>query len=199
MDYRITKIKTKDKQFGMPVSVSLDEAVKRMASDKHAQAVEDIAHDVTRSLILKKEKGWESPGVKGIDDLPCLIFSATFGRQGLQDYRQPTGLVLLSADYGVDLHRMQVIRDSAVQLPQTVLVFRSVSRRSLKIIVRCRPKEGELPQTAESYEQFLSDAQQQAAKYYSAFCDCQIRLEEESLHRGCRMSQDSQLYYNPDA
>ena len=199
MEFRITKIKTKDHQFGTPVSISLDEVVKRMASDKHAQAVEDIAHGVTRSLILKKEKGWEGFGIKGMDDLPCLIFSATFGRQGLQDYRQPTGLVLLSADYGLDMHRMQAIRESAIQMPQTVLVFRSVSRRSLKIIVRCKPKEGDLPQTAESYEQFLSDAQQQAGKYYSAFCDCQIRLEEESLHRGCRMSQDSQLYYNPDA
>ena len=51
-------------------------------------------------------------------------------------------------------------------MPQTVLVFRSVSRRSLRIIVLCKPKEGELPQTAEDYEQFLQEAQQQAAKYY---------------------------------
>ena len=115
MEYRITKIKTKDHQFGTPVSISLDEVVKRMASDKHAQAVEDIAHGVTRSLILKKEKGWEGFGIKGMDDLPCLIFSATFGRQGLQEYRQPTGLVLLSADYGLDMHRMQAIRESAIQ------------------------------------------------------------------------------------
>jgi predicted P-loop ATPase len=199
MEYHITKIKVKDNSFGTPVSTSLDEIVERMLSDKNAQAVEDIAKFVTYSLIQKQDKGRESYGIKGMSDLPYLIFSATFGRQGLQEFRQPTGLVLLSVDYGLDVQRMQAIRDLAVQLPQTVLVFRSVSRRSLKIVVHCKPKEGNLPQTAEDYERFLGEAQQQAALYYGAFCDCQIGLKAESLQRGCRMSQDPQLYYNRDA
>ena len=199
MEYRITKIKVKDNSFGKPVSTSLDEIVERMQSNKNAQAVEDIAKFVTYSLIEKQEKGWENYSIRGMDDLPYLIFSATFGRQGLQEFRQPTGLVLLSVDYGLDMQRMNDIRTQAIQMPQTVLVFRSVSRRSLKIIVLCKPKEGELPQTAEDYELFLQEAQQQAAKYYSAFCDCQINLKAESLQRGCRMSQDAQLYYNRDA
>ena len=199
MEYRITKIKAKDNRFGTPVSTSLDEIVERMQSDKHAQTVDDIARFVTFSLIQKQEHGWGNYSIRGMDDLPYLIFSATFGRQGLQDFRQPTGLVLLSVDYGLDVQKMQAIRELAIQLPQTVLVFRSVSRRSLKVVVSCKPKGDDLPLTAEDYERFLGEAQQQAAKYYSAFCDCQIGLKEESLSRGCRMSQDSQLYYNPDA
>jgi hypothetical protein len=66
-------------------------------------------------------------------------------------------------------------------------------------VVRCLPKEGTLPQDAAGYEQFLKDAQQQAAKYYGVFCDCKIGVKEESLRRGCRMSQDEELYYNPEA
>ena len=199
MEYRITKIKTKEDGFGSPVSTSLGDIVSRMRSETHAQTVDSIAHYVTTALIEQQEKGWSRFHLTDVDTLPYLIFSATFGRQGLQDFRQPTGLVLLSIDYGMDVQKMQAIRDQAIQLPQTVLVFRSVSRRSLKIVVRCKPKSGELPQLAEDYEHFLEDAQQQAAKYYSAFCDCEISLKKESLSRGCRMSQDNTLYYQPDA
>ena len=199
MEYRITKIKTKEDGFGSPVSTSLVDIVSRMRSETHAQTVDSIAHYVTTALIEQQEKGWSRFHLTDVDALPYLIFSATFGRQGLQDFRQPTGLVLLSIDYGMDVQKMQAIRNLAIQLPQTVLVFRSVSRRSLKIVVSCKPKGGELPQQAEAYERFLEDAQQQAAKYYGAFCDCEISLKKESLSRGCRMSQDSMLYYQPDA
>lgn len=199
MDYRISKIKTKENSFGSPVSTSLDEIVSRMRSETHAQTVEDIAHYVTTALIEQQEKGWGRFHLTDLDTLPYLIFSATFGRQGLQDFRQPTGLVLLSVDYGLDVQKMQTIRNLAIQLPQTVLVFRSVSRRSLKIVVRCKPGSGELPRQAEAYERFLEDAQQQAAKYYNVFCDCEVSLKKESLSRGCRMSQDEALYYHPDA
>ena len=199
MDYRITKIRTKDGQMGTPVGTTLDEIVTRMQSDKYTREVDQVAKRVTYALIDQQEKGWKTYHIEGIDELPYLIFSSTFSRQGLQDFRQPTGLVLLSVDYGMDLQRMKAIRDMAIQLPQTVLVFRSVSRRRLKIVVRCQPKDGQMPETAVDYEAFLSDAQQQAAKYYGAFCDCEIALRQESLQRGCRMSQDSELYYQPDA
>ena len=199
MDYRITKIKTKDDRFGTPISCSLDEIVRRMQSDTHAPLVEEISGHITHALLEQQQRGWGRFGIRRMNDLPYLIFSGTFGRQGLQDFRQPSGLMLLTVGYGVDIKKMQQIRQSVIQLPQTVLVFRSVSRRSLKIVVRCQPKEGSLPEDADGYELFLKDAQQQAEKYYSAFCDCKIGLKEESLQRGCRMSQDAELYYNPNA
>ena len=199
MDYRITKIKTKDESFGTPISCSLDEIVRKMQSDAHAPLVEDVSRFITHALLEQQQRGWGRFGIRGMNDLPYLIFSSTFGRQGLQDFRQPSGLMLLSVDYGLNVAKMQQIRRNAIQLPQTLLVFRSVSRRSLKIVVRCLPKEGTLPQDAAGYEQFLKDAQQQAAKYYGVFCDCKIGVKEESLRRGCRMSQDEELYYNPEA
>ena len=199
MEYRITKIKTKDGDFGSPVSISLAEVVKKMQAETNAQQVENISRYITHSLLEQQELGWGRFSINGMEDLPYLIFSSTFGRQGLQDFRRPSGLILLSADYGLNITKMQHIRQAASQLPQTVLIFRSVSRRSLKIVVRCQLKGGQLPENMADYEQFLKDAQQQAAKYYGVFCDCKIGIKEESLHRGCRMSQDSDLYYNPDA
>ena len=170
-----------------------------MQSANNAQQVENVSRFITHSLLEQQELGWERSSVKGLDDLPYLIFSSTFARQGVQAFREPTGLLLLSVDYDLDVLRMQQIRQSAIQLPQTVLVFRSVSHRSLKIVVNCRPKGGELPSEATAFVQFLENAQQQAARFYSAFCDCEIGLRQESLQRGCRMSQDSDLYYYADA
>ena len=199
MEYLITKIKTKDGQMGTPINVRLDGIVSRMKSNSVIKQVESVASNITWALLEQQKHGGEQVKINGIDDLPYLIFSATFGRNGLEDFREPTGLVLLSVDYGMDLQRMKAIRDMASQLPQTVMVFRSVSRRSLKIVVACTTKEGVLPTTAKEYTLFLQEAQQQAAKYYGAFCDCQISLKQESLSRGCRMSQDAELYFNAEA
>ena len=199
MEYKITKVKTKDGQLGIPLSVSLDEIVGRIQSNYMIKQVEQVASRITWSLLEQQKNDYERSHIIGIDDLPYLIFSATFGRKSLEELRKPTGLVLLSVDYGMDMQHMQAIRNMASQLPQTVMVFRSVSRRSLKIVVACTTKDSTLPSTVEEYNLFLQAAQQQAAKYYGAFCDCHISLKQESLSRGCRMSQDAELYYNPDA
>ena len=130
MDFRITKIKTQAENFGSPISVSLAEIVNRMKDENLIPMVDHISQSVTQALIEQKERGYSMMSVASKHDLPYLIFSATFGRQGLQDFRQPTGLVLLSVDYGLDIQQMQTIREQAIQLPQTVLVFRSVSRAS---------------------------------------------------------------------
>ena len=67
------------------------------------------------------------------------------------------------------------------------------------MVVSCRRAEGDLPSDENDYTEFLRQAQEQAAKYYSAFCDYEIALQEEGLTRGCRLSQDVNTYYNKDA
>ena len=198
MDYRITKIRIKDKRFGTPVNTLLDDIVERMRSNTKIKEVNGIAERVTWSLATQEDGDFKG-GVRGLDELPYLIFSSIYGRQGFSDFRQPTGLMLLSVDYGSDERLMHTVMQAASQMQETLLVFRSVSRRSLKIVVPCQWAEGEMPQTPDDYLAFLKEAQQQAAKYYSVFCNVEIHLKEESLQRGCRMSQDADLYYNKDA
>ena len=78
MEYRITKIKTKEDGFGSPVSTSLGDIVSRMRSETHAQTVDSIAHYVTTALIEQQEKGWSRFHLTDVDTLPYLIFTATF-------------------------------------------------------------------------------------------------------------------------
>ena len=199
MDYRITKIKTKEGKPGLPVSTTLDEIVERMRSNAKGKTVEEIAQMVTWVLASQDENGTRYGHIKQLDELPYLIFSATFGRNGLSELRQPTGLVLLSVDCGTDAQLMEATLDAVRQMRETLLAFKSVSRRSLKIVVPCLWVEGELPQDSEDYLAFLNEAQRQAAKYYSVFCNVDIAVKQESLSRGCRMSQDPNLYYNKEA
>ena len=197
MDYKITKINTNEKAVGMPIAVSLDEIVERMRSDKDLQAVEELA---ARVQLLRMDPRPSTYGeVRGASKLPYLIFSALFGRQGTGDLRQPTGLMLLSIDTKGDQQRMMEIRQRVEQLPQTLMAFTGSSRRTLKVVVSCHRAEGDLPSDENNYIEFLRQAQEQAAKYYSAFCDYEIALQEEGLTRGCRLSQDVNTYYNKDA
>ena len=197
MDYKITKINTSEKAAGMPMTVSLDEIVERMRSNKDTQAVEEVAARV--HLLRMESRDLNYGQLKGASKLPYLIFSALFGRQGTGDLRQPTGLMLLSIDTNGDQRRLMEIRQRVEQLPQTLLAFTGSSRKTLKVVCYCRRAEGELPCDETSYTEFLRLAQQQAAKYYSVFCDFEVQLQEESLNRGCRLSQDAHTYYNKEA
>ena len=197
MDYRITKINTSEQAAGMPVSARLSSIVERMRSDEDVKAVETIAEHA-REVRLDPLSSREGHLI-GIDQMPYLIFSALFGRQGTGELRTPTGLVLLNIDTQGDAERLREIRQRLVQLPQTLLVFKGCTRRTLKVVVPCRKADGELPTDATAYTDFLRQAQEQAAKYYSVFCDFDISLQEEGLTRGCRMSQDADTFYNDEA
>lgn len=198
MEYKITKVKTSEAGMGMPVSQDLGEVVERMRQDRHEQTVAEMARQVT-SELASQEAGLSRRHLRLMDQLPYLVFSGTFDRKSMQSLRQPTGLVLLTVDYGLDERLMQQVRSAAMQLRETLLMFRSVSRRSLKIVVPCRWSDGELPQESQAYLQFLASAQEQAARYYQVFCEAAPRQLPASLTHGCRQSQDTDLYYNPDA
>lgn len=181
MEMKVTRIKTKHGKWGKPLAMTVEELAAAISSDKWQTEVERIA--LTRHR----------------DRLPYVIFSGLFDRQGLHCLRQPTGLMLLSIDLPADPTRAALLRHSVEQLPQTVMAFTGVSRHTLKVVVRCQPANGLLPTDSTAYLSFLSLAQQQAARYIEAMCGCEVPLVEESLQRGCRLSQDAQVYVNAGA
>ena len=52
---------------------------------------------------------------------------------------------------------------------------------------------------SEDYLAFLKDAHESAARLYTSLAMCNLLVGEQTLTRGCRMSYDPQLYYNPEA
>ena len=194
---KITKIKTRLGEFGAPVTTELDGIVERMRSTKTKDAADPIAR-VTLHSRLMMQKGMPRYFVQETDSLPYLVFSTTFGRKGFDKPASATGLLMLNIPCPQGIRQTDELRRRVSQIPYTMLAFAGVSGVTLKVIVKCGYKS---PKTidANDYVAFLKDAHESAARLYTSLAMCDLLVDEQSLTRGCRMSYDPQLYYNPDA
>ena len=194
---KITKIKTRLGEFGAPVTTELDGIVERMRSTKTKEAADPIAR-VTLHSRLMMQKGMPRYFVQETDSLPYLVFSTTFGRKRFDKPASATGLLMLNIPCPQGIRQTDELRRRVSQIPYTMLAFAGVSGVTLKVIVKCDYKS---PKTidANDYVAFLKDAHESAARLYTSLAMCDLLVDEQSLTRGCRMSFDPQLYYNPDA
>ncbi len=199
---KITKIKTNMGRFGAPVTTDLDAVVERMRSPKTKEAAERIAAIALRSRIAI-EKGSPRFHLGDADKLPYLVFSTTFGRDGLGKPNSFTGLLMLNIPCPQGARQVNELRRRVSQIPYTMLAFAGVSGVTLKVVVRCDYKTNDKKTTdlttAEDYLSFLKDAHENAARLYTSLAMCNLLVGEQTLTRGCRMSYDPQLYYNPEA
>ena len=194
---KITKIKTTAGRFGTPVTTELSAVVERMRSTAVKESAERLANVALRSRIAM-EQGAPHYQLKDADRLPYLVFSATFGRKSLDRLASATGLVMLNIPCQQGRRQVEELRRRVSQIPYTLLAFAGVSGVTLKVVVRCDYQSAETPD-AEAYLAFLKDAHESAARLYTSLAMCDMLVGEQSLTRGCRMSYDPQLYYNPEA
>ena len=194
---KITKIKTKVGNFGSPVSVELSAIVKRMQSIDIKAAADRIAA-ITLHSRLMMEKGAPHYYLEDIDRLPYLIFSSTFGKDGLNKPTRFTSLLLLNIPCPQGIRQIAEMKNRVRQIPYTLLAFSGVSGVTLKVLVRCKYDNAEALNT-EDYLAFLKDAHESAARLYTTLAQCDLYVKEMQLINGCRMSYDPQLYYNPQA
>ena len=135
-DMKITKVKTKLGELLTPVSTELEAVIERMRSDKTKPAADKIALNAMASRLAMGQ-GTPKHQLLGTDELPYLIFGATFGHGGLDDVRTATGLLLLNV-YCKEGHRQVMeMKRKVSQIPYTLLAFAGVSGVTLKVIERC--------------------------------------------------------------
>ena len=211
---KITKIKTKYGEFGTPVSTELETIVERMRSEDTKADAERIRNVALQSRLMMQE-GAPRYLLGDADRLPYLVFSATFGRDGLEHPNGFTQLLLLTIPCPEGTKRVGELRRLVSQVPYTLLAFAGVSGVTLKVVVRCEYSGGatpwKIPVDASTrskkkasldtprYLAFLKEAQETAGRIYTALVTCDLIVGEPSIARGCRMSHDPQLYYNPEA
>ena len=205
---KITKLKTNAGEFGKPVSTELDAVVERMRSEDTKAAAERIRSIALQSRLAMAE-GVPRYHLMDSDRLPYLLFSATFGRNGLDHPNGFTQLLLLNIPCPDGHRQVEEIKQRVSQVPYTLLAFAGVSGVTLKVVVRCAYSGGATPWElrtkrkkeldAEQYLRFLNEAQQTVGRIYTALAMCDLIVGEPSITRGCRMSHDTQLYYNPEA
>ena len=193
---KITKIITKGAQFGAPVSTELEAVVERIRSPKTKEVADRIAA-ITLHSRLMMEQGSPRYLIKDTEQLPYLLFTATFGRSNLQKPIAFTGLVMLNIPCPQGIVEVNEMRRRVSQIPYTMLAFAGVSGVTLKVVVRCEYKSESLD--VEAYTAFLKDAHENAARLYTTLAKCNLLVGEELFYRGCRMGYDAQVYYNPNA
>ncbi len=194
---KITKIKTSSGLFGTPISVELDTIVERMRSPKTKEVADTIAAIALQSR-LAMQQGAPHYALKDADRLPYLVFSATFGQRSLGKPAALTGLMMLNIPCPQGTRQIDELRRRVSQIPYTVLAFAGVSGVTLKVVVRCYCKNLR-PSDPNEFLGFLRDAHESAARLYTSLAMCDLLADEQTLTRGCRLSYDPQLYYNPEA
>ena len=141
---KITKLKTKYGEFGRPVSTGLDAVVERMRSDDTKTAA-DIIRKIALHMRLMEEKGMPRYIMEDADRLPYLLFTATFGKGGLDHPNTFTQLLLLNIPCPEGLPRVKQMKKLVSQVPYTLLAFEGVSGVTLKVVVRCEYSGGATP------------------------------------------------------
>ena len=194
---KITKIKTTLGQFGSPITSDLSDIVERMRSPKTKEVADRIAAIALQSR-LAMQQGAPRYMLNDANRLPYLMFSATFGSRSLNKPAALTGLLMLNIPCPQSTQQISELRRRVSQIPYTVLAFAGVSGITLKVIVRC-DCPNPAPADVNEYLSYLRDAHENAARLYTTLAMCDLLVEEQRLTRGCRMSYDPQLYYNPEA
>ena len=199
---KITKIKTKAGSFSTPISVELDAIVERMQSPNTKEAAERIAAMALSSRIAI-EQGAARHLLLDTDRLPYLVFSTIFSQKDFDKIASATGLLLLSFPCPQGHRQIDELKRRVSQIPYTMLAFAGVSGITLKVVVKCDCQSIMTTEskslTTDEYLAFLKDAHESAARLYTSLAMCDLLVSEQSLTRGCRMSYDPNLYYNPNA
>lgn len=173
-------------------TVDLDATVKSIQTETKDKPVSTMRQNI-RFTFPNKEN-------KYVEKLPVIVWGATFYKNGkAPQIRCYSGLVLLEINYLADISEAMQIRKQASEMPQTLLAFIGSTGKSVKIIVPFTLPNGSLPYNKDKIELFHAHAYRLAVKYYQPQLERNITLKDPLPTRGCRMSFDPDLWYNPQA
>ena len=98
-----------------------------------------------------------------------------------------------------DLYEVEYVKRQVEQLPQTFAAFCGSSGRSVKIWVKFVLPDGNLPVKEENITLFHACAYRMAVQCYQPILPFPITLKEPNPAQSCRMTLDTDPYFNPDA
>ena len=158
--------------------MSAEEWSELLRGNKYEQAVATLRKAV--ALCDSRQEG-ELAGVRALPDVRLCAGD---------DYRGVVVLTLPVAD-GVS---WQQLRKNVALLPQTLLAFRGSSGRTLKVVCRATLPDSSLPESADDGRLFRQHALALAARFYEGQTGIRALIGDGG--RRCRMSHDSEAYFN---
>ena len=177
--------------------VELAEVVRMMAEGDVVDEVHRIREIYHLLSPRRMADGRVETNFAGGIRLPRICFSAEYeNHQQQRRMLNYTGLVVVEVNNLATYDEAIAIRESAKQLPQTMLCFLGASGRSVKIVCR---GERLLPDKEEDIETFHQRLYLMARKAYSAQLDVSIEALRPSLDRTVYLSADPNLGWNEQA
>lgn len=134
------------------------------------------------------------------EKLPVIVFSSAFRRVKKQVVmKNYNGIILLEVKNLTSTAEAGLLRKKAGEVLQTLAAFVGSGGHSLKVLVRFVLPDGSLPQSRDLADYFHAAAYRKAAVYYAGCLNREISLCRPALERGCRVTYDPDLYFNPEA
>jgi len=175
-----------------PQTLQLSILMERIQSKKHAGKVTGFREYLRQVL----------PGDRCPEDKkpPLVLFASLFGgKENPRQWIAYSGLVVVEVNELTGRKEAETIRDRAAQCMPTMTTFVGSGGRSVKIVTRFTCPDGSLPLARREAELFHAHAYRRAASFYRLELDREISWKEPSLDKGCRLSYDPGLYFNPQA
>lgn len=188
---RITQIRDNGKVNTLR-TLKIEQLVEQMKVETKAQLVSGMREVLP--YILPSDKN------DYVQKVPKLLPAAVFVRKnGIMTMDEYNGIVMLQVNNLSGLMEADAVKERVKELPQTYLAFTGSSGKSVKIWVRFTYPDDLLPEDREQAELFHAHAYRLAVKFYQPQLPFDIELKEPSLVQYCRLTYDSDLYFNPEA
>lgn len=148
---------------------------------------------------------YTTPDARGhyehIDKLPRIYPAVEYGRSrdGGRKLKRYNGIVMLEVNGLAGLSEVELVKEQARLLPQTWAAITGSSGRSVKIWVKFVLPDGNLPVKEENITLFHACAYRMAVQCYQPILPFPITLKEPNPAQSCRMTLDTDPYFNPDA
>lgn len=132
----------------------------------------------------------------GMEKVSVVNFSSLYKQGAWHSY---TGLVLLEFNGLETCDQAQAFRQQVTTYIQPFMAFVGSGGKSVKVVLRYTLPDGTLPLAQESARCFHAHAYKHAARFFQAQFGRKVSLKEPSLERSCRVSYDTECYYNPES
>ena len=136
-----------------------------------------------------------------IDRLPrvCPALEMRRGEDGRLMTKCYNGIVMLEVQQLTGCAEVEMVKEKAAAMPQTIAAFSGSSGRSVKMLVRFELPNRSLPKSEDDVRLFHTHAYRMAMQVYQPALPFDIALKESSPEDSFRMTLDEYPYYNANA
>ncbi len=187
--------------------VSLEQFVEDVRQERYADNLRKIRNIVDLGGVITSASGNNTVSLS-LRGIPSICFASEIKKKkGEKIIGAYNNLVLLEINNLIDKQTAESIRNAAIGVPHTLMVFLGATERSVKIICKTQTATAELENAIQKevnsqgmrLRMFHANAYHQAREVYSTQLHANVDIIEPDLTHSCLMSADPYIYYNENA